>query len=124
MKKLSVLAMAYHDRVGVIVLVKILPPLRYAGRGGDVGRSTTNMPLLYLKSRYLHKQLTKRNNMDPIHYEKIADKLMQFRGKLPKDSHLQLRLARDVVDDVKNSLDVLLDMIDKLSADDEKGYIR
>lgn len=62
--------------------------------------------------------------MDPVHYEKIADQLMQFRGKLPKDSHLQLRLARDAVDDVKNALDVLLDMIDKLSADDEKGWIR
>ena len=62
--------------------------------------------------------------MDPTHYEKIADKLMQFRGKLPKDSHLQSRLARDAVDDVKNSLDVLLDMIDKLSHDDERGYIR
>lgn len=55
MKKLSVLAIAYHDRVWLLVLVDFLPPLRYAGRGGEVGRSTTNMPWIYLKWSYLHK---------------------------------------------------------------------
>lgn len=124
MKKLSVLAIAYHDRVGVIVVVDFLPPLRYAGRGGEVGRSTTNMPISYLKSRYLHKQSTKRNNMDPIHYEKIADKLMQFRGKLPKEYHLSTDYAHKRTEEMKELIDHLLNELTQYARADDMGWIR
>jgi len=124
MKKLSVLAITYDDRVGSLVVVVSSPPLRYAGRGGEVGRSTTNMPCSYLLCRYLHKQSTKRNNMDPIHYEKIADKLMQFRGKIPKDETLGDPEAKMICDAVKNRIDLLLMRIDEMSRLDNSGWIR
>lgn len=101
-----------------------LPPLRYAGGGGDVGRSTTNMPWIYLKSSYLHKQSTKRNNMDPIHYEKIADKLMQFRGKLPKEYHLSTIYAQKRTKEMKELIDNLLNELEQYARADDMGWIR
>jgi hypothetical protein len=53
-------------------------------------------------------------NMDPTHHEKIVDKLMQYRGKIPKDgqvSHkdtqLRCRLMRENIDRIISSIDAL-----------------
>ena len=62
--------------------------------------------------------------MDPIQYEKIADKLMQFRGKLPKDSHLQTKLGKYATDNIKERIDQLLDAIDAYAGRDGQGLIR
>ena len=61
--------------------------------------------------------------MDPIHYEKIADKLMQFRGKLPKDSHTSTAWAESKVDNMKIHIDAFLIVLDRFAKWDEQGLI-
>ena len=62
--------------------------------------------------------------MDPTHYEKIADKLMQFRGKLPKDRTLSNPHATEAVSWTKRKIDDLLVLIDNLAKADDEGWIR
>ena len=62
--------------------------------------------------------------MDPAHFEKIADQLMQFRGKLPDSIILVDMKARWTIDEMKNRIDSLLQDIDRLAEIDEKGWIR
>ena len=62
--------------------------------------------------------------MDPVQYDKIADKLMQFRGKLPDVITLQNKEARMMVEFLKNSLDSVLSDIDAYAALDDQGWIR
>jgi hypothetical protein len=62
--------------------------------------------------------------MDPTHYAKLADQLMQFRGKIPNDSLLQDRVAVCAVFELKKQIDELLWQLDKHAALDEKGWIR
>ncbi len=62
--------------------------------------------------------------MDAIHYEKIADALMQFRGKLPKDGTLGDKKAEFTVDQLKIYIDGLLANIDVFADLDDKGWIR
>lgn len=62
--------------------------------------------------------------MDPAHYEKIADQLMQFRGKLPDTTTLVDVKARWTIDEMKNRIDSLLQYIDAMADVDEKGWIR
>ena len=66
----------------------------------------------------------RRTNMDPVQYEKIADKLMQFRGKIPKNETLIDHEARMMCDKVKNQLDLLLMMIDEMARLNDAGWIR
>lgn len=62
--------------------------------------------------------------MDAVHYEKIADALMQFRGKLPKDGTLSDKKAEFTVDHMKIQIDSLLSTIDIFADLDDKGWIR
>jgi len=62
--------------------------------------------------------------MDPIHYEKIADKLMQFRGKIPKDTHLQDAFAKKQVEDLKSDIEAFLFYLDRFAKMDAAGLIR
>jgi len=62
--------------------------------------------------------------MDPVQYEKIADKLMQFRGKIPKNETLADHMARMTCDDMKIKIDHLLMFIDEFAKLDEAGWIR
>lgn len=62
--------------------------------------------------------------MDPAHFEKIADQLMQFRGKLPDVITLQDPTAVVLVDDMKLRIDLMLQDIDRLANVDQKGWIR
>lgn len=62
--------------------------------------------------------------MDPTHYEKIADKLMQFRGKIPKNETLIEHNARMLCDEVKIRIDQMLMLIDEYAKLDEAGWIR
>jgi hypothetical protein len=62
--------------------------------------------------------------MDPIHYEKIADKLMQFRGKLAKDSHLADKFARRRTENMRNDIDAFLFYLDEYAQMDANGVIR
>lgn len=62
--------------------------------------------------------------MEPIHYEKIADQLMQFRGKIPTDDLLQDRVAVCAVFELKKQIDNLLWQLDRTAELDAKGWIR
>lgn len=62
--------------------------------------------------------------MDPTHYEKIADKLMQFRGKLPKDSHLVDKFAKRRTENLRNDIDAFLFYLDEYAQMDAQGVIR
>ena len=62
--------------------------------------------------------------MDPIHYDKIADKLMQFRGKLPDPSTLTDKKAEFTVDQLIIYIDGLLANVDTFAQLDAKGWIK
>jgi len=62
--------------------------------------------------------------MDPIHYDKIADKLIQFHSKLPDTQDLELYSAKSDVVGVKIAIAELLTLIDDMANRDEKGWIR
>jgi hypothetical protein len=62
--------------------------------------------------------------MDPIHYDKIADKLMQFHSKLPIIADLELESAKISVKHMKELIERLLHEIDVMAKEDNKGWIR
>ena len=62
--------------------------------------------------------------MDPIHYDKIADKLIQFYSKLPDESILEYKLAEIEVKSMKLMIENLLKSIDNMARKDENGWIR
>ena len=61
--------------------------------------------------------------MDPTHHEKIADKLMQYRGKIPKNNNLSDDYARYCCNLLKLHIDNLLRDIDRIAEMDAKGLI-
>ena len=61
--------------------------------------------------------------MDPIHHAKIADKLMQYRGKIPKHINPSNRIARVAAEELKIAIDNLLWQIDCYSDEQRKGLI-
>ena len=63
-------------------------------------------------------------NMDAIHYTKIADKLMQFRGKLPKDTHLITKVGQSSVEVMRYKIDDMLNAIEWMAKLDDQGLIR
>ena len=62
--------------------------------------------------------------MDAHHYDKIADKLMQFRSKLPQHSHLDNETAQKYVRELKEQIAQMLFDIEQLADWDDKGWIR
>jgi ABC-type protease/lipase transport system fused ATPase/permease subunit len=62
--------------------------------------------------------------MDPTHHEKIVDKLMQYRGKIPKPGHLSDKKAEWTCDDLRNHIDYLIQNIELFAVTFEKGLIR
>jgi|TARA_R110000823_G_C15905059_1_gene497270 hypothetical protein len=62
--------------------------------------------------------------MDPTHFDKIADKLIQFRSKIPSEANLELRDAKCAVFELKKQIDDLLWQIDTYSMQDSTGWIR
>ena len=62
--------------------------------------------------------------MDPSHYDKIADKLIQFRSKLPQEVNLENVTAINQTRSIKEDIDELLLLIDIYAEHDEGGWIR
>lgn len=62
--------------------------------------------------------------MESTDYDKIADKLMQFRGKLPDVGQLEHHMARMVTINMKNEVDALLAYIDEYAKLDAAGWIK
>lgn len=61
--------------------------------------------------------------MDPTHHDKIADKLMQYWGKVPKVSHQSHPSMRKKVETVNFRIADLLQAIDELSICIDEGLI-
>jgi hypothetical protein len=62
--------------------------------------------------------------MDAIHYDKIADKLIQFHSKLPQEVDLEDKQAIRDVQIMKKKIDKILKHIDMMAKLDSMGYIR
>tara|TARA_Y100000004_G_C8929186_1_gene419121 strand:- start:1435 stop:1623 length:189 start_codon:yes stop_codon:yes gene_type:complete len=62
--------------------------------------------------------------MDAYHYDKIADKLIQFHSKLPNSDDLEFKLASMEVTEMKILIEQLLKRIDNMARKDENGWIR
>jgi archaellum component FlaC len=62
--------------------------------------------------------------MDASHYDKIADKLIQFHSKLPQDVDLESRHAKCQVENMKYVIASMLRKIDELANSDERGWLR
>ena len=62
--------------------------------------------------------------MDAIHRDKIADKLIQFRSKIPHQDDLGTRMGKNAVIELKNKIDDLLWQIDNYAMVDSSGWIR
>jgi len=64
------------------------------------------------------------SNMDPTHHEKIVDKLMQYRGKIPKDGTLSSKESKQRAEQMRGWIDALIIDIDWFAECFEKGLIR
>lgn len=62
--------------------------------------------------------------MDAIHYDKIADKLINFLGRLPQDVDLEDKNSKVNTQAMKNAIVQLLNDIDIYSQLDNDGWIR
>jgi len=63
-------------------------------------------------------------NMDAIHYDKIADKLVNFHSKLPDSVDLECIHAKDWNNEIKAMIESMLIAIDNLAIRDDKGFFR
>jgi hypothetical protein len=61
--------------------------------------------------------------MDPIHHQKIADKLMQYRGKIPKTVNPSNKIAVECTHELKKAIDDLLWYIERYSVAEDMGLI-
>lgn len=62
--------------------------------------------------------------MDPTHHEKIVDKLMQYRGKIPKSVNPKNLIAKHSTAELKKSIDELIYQIDLYAKTQDRGLIR
>jgi ABC-type protease/lipase transport system fused ATPase/permease subunit len=62
--------------------------------------------------------------MDPQHHATIVDKLMQYRGKIPKTGQLGDKKAQWTCEDLRNHIDYLIQNIDLFAETFEKGLIK
>jgi len=62
--------------------------------------------------------------MDSIYYDRIADKLIQFRSKFQSFGNLQDPKAQWTVDHMVNMIDALLQNIDQMAELDAKGWLK
>jgi len=65
-----------------------------------------------------------RNNMDAQHHATIVDKLMQYRGKIPKDGHILTKYGKVECYQMRMNIESLIMMIDMFAIEWEQGLIR
>jgi len=65
-----------------------------------------------------------RSNMDATHHEKIVDKLMQYRGKIPKDGHLSTVESKYYCAQMREHIDFLIEQVTWLANCFEKELIK
>jgi hypothetical protein len=61
--------------------------------------------------------------MDPTHHEKIVDKLLQYRGKIPKHGHLGNKQAQIDCYTMRTTIDSLINNIEWFAKLIEAGLI-
>ena len=62
--------------------------------------------------------------MDATHYDKIADKLVNFHSKLPQEGDLEEKTAKEHIRNMKVMIANILGEIDVLASLDDQGWIR
>ena len=62
--------------------------------------------------------------MDSTEYDKIVDKILQFRGKIPQYGAVNDRVAKCAVYELHKSIDQLLWQIDNYAKADALGWIK
>ena len=62
--------------------------------------------------------------MDAQDYDKIVDKLMQFRGKIPFYGDVNERVAKAAISELTKAIDHLLWQIDNYAKCDSLGWIK
>lgn len=62
--------------------------------------------------------------MDPQHHATIVDKLMQYRGKIPKDGHIVTAVGKVECYQMRMNIESLIMMIDRFAIEWEQGLIR
>jgi hypothetical protein len=62
--------------------------------------------------------------MDPTHHAKIVDKLMQYRGKIPKGGNLATTYGKEKAREMREIIDLMLNLIDVYAEMDQDGLIR
>ena len=62
--------------------------------------------------------------MDAIHYAKIADKVMQFRGMVPNWDHVHTDHARILIENLNLAIEHLLNEIDQFARADDLGWLK
>jgi len=63
------------------------------------------------------------SNMDATHHEKIVDKLLQYRGKIPKHGQLAHKQAQVDCYTMRTTIDSLINNIDWFAKLFEAGLI-
>tara|TARA_Y100000004_G_scaffold196319_1_gene265957 strand:+ start:201 stop:389 length:189 start_codon:yes stop_codon:yes gene_type:complete len=62
--------------------------------------------------------------MNSTDYDKIIDKLLVFRGRLPVSGILSDKTAQYYADELRNQIDELIERIDWYADCDNKGLIK
>jgi hypothetical protein len=62
--------------------------------------------------------------MDPTHHEKIVDKLMQYRGKIPKTGQLRSKEAEMSCYQMRMNIEHLIKLIDIFAVAWEKELVK
>lgn len=62
--------------------------------------------------------------MNPTDYDKIVDKLLVFRGKIPVDGTLLDSVAAYYCQELRQDIDFLIQRIDWFAESDAKGLIK
>ena len=62
--------------------------------------------------------------MDAQHHATIVDKLMQYRGKIPKDGHISDVKAKLMMRMMREQVDDMIELIELIATQFEKVLIR
>ncbi len=62
--------------------------------------------------------------MDAYHYDKIADKLIQFHSKIPQEIDLEDKTAKEYVRSMRDLIMRMLHEVEQMADWDNKGWIR
>jgi len=62
--------------------------------------------------------------MNPTNYDKIVDKLLQFRGKIPKSGHVFDPMPKMACKMMRDQVDDFILLIEEFAKLDEMGLIK